>query len=252
MIPAAIYEGLVVHQRRRPTPHRLAMRIPMMLLDIDHPDAVRARLFSVGRFNLFGFAASDHGDAGPLRPWVEGRLAAQGLIRRPSAILLLAMPRVLGRIFNPLSIYFCLDAEGAPIAMLYEVNNTFGERHVYVLPATRQGRVIRQGCPKAFFVSPFLPAHGLDYSFRIRMPGEDVSVMVTASDANGVVLAASFTGQRRPFTDRTLIGLLLRHGLLAAKVLAGIHLEAFKLWRKRIPLHARPARVDLEAMEVRH
>lgn len=242
MTVSALYPGRVTHARTRPRRHRLAYRVFTLLLDLDELPALhrRLRLFSAGRFNLMSFAATDHGDgsATPLRAQIEAHLAAAG-IAAGGAIRVLCYPRVLGSVFNPLSTFFCHRPDGSLAAILYEVNNTFGERHSYLIPveappggaAANPDEPIRQSCPKAFRVSPFM-AMAMTYHFTVRPPGAGVSVTVRGSDAEGTLITANFTGQRRPLTDRAILAAVLRHPLLAAKVVLGIHWEALKMLLK--------------------
>jgi DUF1365 family protein len=148
------------------------------------------------------------------------------------------MPRVLGYVFNPLSIYFCHRSEGALAAIVYEVNNTFGERHSYVLPV-RDGPRIAQGCAKRLHVSPFMDMD-LAYDFAIEPPGERVGIGIHVRDAEGLLLTAGFTGERRAFTDAELLEAWLAHPLLTLGVIAAIHVEAAKLWLKGMRYRPRP------------
>ena len=182
---SALYVGTVVHRRFGATPHALRYRMFMALLDLDELDELhgRLRLFSRNRFNLFAFHDRDHlpEDAGSsLRAAVEGHLAAAGLALDGGRILLLSLPRILGYAFNPLSLYFCHQADGALVAMLYEVRNTFGQRHTYVIPvATEANGLVRQRCQKAFYVSPFLDMD-MNYEFRVVPPAERIAVAIDA------------------------------------------------------------------------
>ncbi len=241
---SALYAGIVTHQRFAPTRHRLRYGMFQMLFDLDELPALstRLRLFSHNRFNLLGFHDRDHGEGGVhLRAWVEATLAAAGHPIVGGQILLLCMPRVLGHVFNPLSIYFCHDRDGALAAMLYEVNNTFGERHSYLIPlGGPAGEVIHQSCAKAFHVSPFMDM-AMTYDFRISRPGETIATTVHGKDAAGALLiAAAFTGARRELSDASLAGALVRYPLLTLKVVAAIHLEAVKLILKGLRLRPRP------------
>jgi DUF1365 family protein len=129
--------------------------------------------------------------------------------------------------------------------MLYEVNNTFGQRHSYLIPVEDPGaHVIRQSCDKRFHVSPFM-AMAMTYDFRIVPPAVETAVVVDGHDAAGKVISASFNGRRRPIGDLTLLALAARHGLLALRVLAAIHWEALKLWRKGLRPLPRPAPPDV-------
>src|ERR1700729_4075058 len=129
--------GTVTHRRVRPRPHRLRYRVFWMLLDLDEIDRLPAslRLFSHNRFNALSFFDADHGDGSgrPLRDQVEDQLQAAGLATDGGAIRLLCMPRIFGYGFNPLSVYFCYRPDGLLAAVLYEVHNTFGERHGYLI-----------------------------------------------------------------------------------------------------------------------
>ncbi len=137
-LASCLYVGEVVHQRVRPSRHRLRYRVFSALLDLDELPQLdrRLRLFGHNRLNIFSFLDRDHGDGtgAPLRPWVEHHLERAGIELAGGAIRLLCYPRLFGYVFNPLSVYFCHRADGALAAMIYEVNNTFGERHSYLIP----------------------------------------------------------------------------------------------------------------------
>lgn len=247
---SALYLGRVMHQRLRPLRHRLSYRMFSLLLDLDELPALDARLrwFSLGRFNLFSFRPSDHGDgrAGDvagLRAWIDAQLAAAGL-PAGGAVRLLTMPRLLGYAFNPLSVWFCDAPDGTPLAVLYEVNNTFGQRHSYLIevdPAQRAAPLIEQRSDKRLYVSPFL-GMAVHYRFRIEPPRESLSIGVSVHEADGAaVLHARLDAHRAPLTDARLLRLLVAYPLLTLKVVAGIHWEALRLWLKGARLHERPA-----------
>lgn len=244
MSASALYVGSVAHVRLRPVRHRLRYRAITLLLDLDEVEELsdRLRWFSAERFNLFGFSARDHlaGDGAPLRPQVEAGLARAGIDLGGGRILLMAMPRVLGAAFNPLSLFWCHDAGGALRAVIHEVNNTFGERHSYLIPVTDEARPVRQQCDKAFFVSPYLDM-GLRYRFRLQPPGESVTVAIDAEDAKGPVLRAALVARRQALTDSALLSAFARHPALAAQVLGAIHWEAARLWGRGLRLRPRPA-----------
>jgi len=248
---SALYEGRVWHRRFKPRGHKLAYRIPMMLLDLDELPALdkRLRLFSHNRFNLMDFREADHldGSATPLKAQVEtilieGGFAVGGRVR------LLCMPRVLGSVFNPLSVYFCEAPDGQLQAILYEVNNTFGQRHSYLLRARDEPGAVKHGCEKQFYVSPFNHLN-MTYDFRVVPPGafsdeQPLSVRIDVRDAAGLLMTAAFVGEREPLTDKTLFSAWARHPLLMAKVLGTIHWEALKLWLKGMKLTPRPPAPD--------
>ena len=146
-----------------------------MLLDLDEIDRLASRLtlFSRNGFNAVSFHDADHGDgsATPLRAQITRHLKAAG-ISDDGAIRLLCMPRIFGYGFNPLSIYFCQSREGVLTAILYEVHNTFGQRHSYLIPVDPgTDPVIDQHCHKRFYVSPFLDMD-MTYAFRVALPAE--------------------------------------------------------------------------------
>lgn len=242
---SALYFGQVVHQRVRPRRHRLSYRVFSMLIDLDELETLplRLRLFSHNRFNLFSFFDRDHGpgDGSRLRRWVEEQLARGGVALDDGAVRLLCYPRILGYVFNPLSVYFCYGRSGEPVAILYEVSNTFGQRHTYLVPVGGDPRgPVRQECAKAFYVSPFNKVEGC-YRFRIDPPADKVSVVINHGDEAGLILHASFTGRHESLTDGVLLRAFLRYPLMTLKVIAGIHWEALRLWRKGLRIIPRAA-----------
>lgn len=243
-VRSRIYFGSVFHRRLRPRRHELRYGVFYLLLDLDELAGLDkgSRLFSYNRFGLFSFHDRDHGPGldRPLRPWVEAQLLRAGVDLDGGRILALTLPRVLGHVFNPLTIYFCHAADGRLAAAVYEVSNTFGDRHSYVVPVEEiEGQVVRHGCEKAFFVSPFIDVAGR-YDFTLQL-GDRLSLSIRESDGDGALLSASFSGVAREFTDRTLCNAFLTHPLLTLKVVGGIHWEALRLWLKGVTLRKRPA-----------
>ncbi|MBN8903596.1 MAG: hypothetical protein BGO51_07655 [Rhodospirillales bacterium 69-11] len=242
---SALYVGSVTHRRLRPAHHHLRYPMLTMLLDLEELPLLsrRLRLFAHDRAAAFTFRTRDHGDgsATPLAVQVATLLRQAGLDPTGGRIRVLCMPRILGFVFNPLTVYFCHAADGRVQAMLYEVNNTFGQRHTYLIPvAAAADGAIRQSCDKRFHVSPFMDM-ALTYRFRVSPPGEALGMSVTAEDANGPVLVAALAARRRPLTDASLLRALAGHAWLAARVVGGIHWEALKIWRKGIPVRRCPA-----------
>lgn len=238
---SAIYSGRVIHRRHRPKVHRLFYRVFALYLDLDEIPALSKamKLFSYNSAGVFSFHDGDHGDGtrGGLRRWVDTQIEKAGLDPGSMRVFLLCYPRIFGYVFNPLSVYFCHDTYGNIRLILYEVCNTFGERHTYVIPVERVGpKGIRHACDKALYVSPFL-SMDCRYHFHIMPPAQDVVVAINETETSEPVLHASFTGQRRELTDRALLGLLLSHPLMTLKVTAAIHFEAMRLWLKKVPIH---------------
>jgi len=236
---SALYSTRVTHTRTRPRHHALAYRLPYVLVDLDAPAG--ARLFSCNHFNLFSLYERDHGDGHtPLRAWVAAQLATAGLAEAAAHITLLTLPRFLGLGFNPLSLFFCHNAAGALRAVLYEVNNTFGQRHSYVCPVPPGAAPpLRHAAEKCFYVSPFMDM-ALRYRFTLTPPGEAVGLHIAVDDADGTVLRATLAGTRQPLTDATLLRAALLHPLLGVKVLAAITWEALRIYLKGIRPRPRP------------
>ncbi|MDE1157094.1 MAG: DUF1365 family protein [Neorhizobium sp.] len=243
---SGLFPGHVTHARMKPKSHKLAYRIYSLLLDLDELDALDKglRLFSIDRFNLFSFYRRDRGDrsGSDLRQQVEAAMRKVGLKPDGGPIMLLAMPRLLGWAFNPLSIYFCHDRHGAPVAILWEVDNTFGERHSYMIPVETRlaGGEIVQHCDKRFYVSPFMDMD-LRYRFRVTPPGDTFSIKIDTLDRDGeLVLTARHLGRRQPLTDATLLKAFFAIPFLTLRVVGGIHWEALKIWLKGVRLRRRP------------
>ncbi len=240
---SALYSGLVTHRRFKPRTHALRYRIFMLLLDLEALPQLfrRLRWLREGAFGLMSFRATDHGDrsGADLAGQVRNHLTEAG-IDAAGPVRLLCMPRILGYGFNPLSLYFCHDADGVLTAVLYEVRNTFGETHSYLV-ATPEGDtdLVRQQAAKRFHVSPFMDMD-LTYAFTIAPPGQRVGVDILVSDHEGPVLAAAFHAQRRDLTDGNLLRAWFSHPLLSFKVMAGIHWEALKIASKGLRLRPRP------------
>jgi DUF1365 family protein len=241
---SALYIGSVFHKRWRPHVHTLIYRVFWTLLDLDDIDQLDATLplFARNRFHLISFYDRDHldGSGTPLRTQIEQHLANAGLHARHWSVAVLTMPRILGYVFNPLSLWFCRDDTGALRAILYEVSNTFGERHCYLIDVKNpSAALIEQSCAKVFYVSPFLDMK-MTYDFCVKPPSDDVMVTITTRDNEGIMLTASLDAQRHPLTARTILGAVLTFPLLTLKVIAAIHWEALFIWLKGALYYPRP------------
>lgn len=243
----SLYVGEVMHRRSRPKAYEFVYRVFNIVLDIDRlaDPAARCRLFSHNRFNLFSFHDRDHGprDGTALRPWIDKQLAAAGLSHAGADVRLLCMPRVLGYGFDPLSIWYCHDAAGDLRAILYQVKNTFGDQHGYLLPVG--GNTENRAAPpdhefdKIFHVSPLI---AMDARYRIRTasPDENLAVLIRESDDEGEFLVATLTGDRREMTDAALIRQFLRVPFMTLKIIIAIHWQAIRLMLRGVKYTNRP------------
>jgi len=242
MDSSCIYVGFVMHRRMRPRRHYFRYRAYWLLLDLDQVEALshRLALFAHNRSRLFSLFDRDHGDGTntPLRVQIDRQLAAADIDISGGRVSLLCMPRSLGYCFNPLSIFFCYDIKGRLAAIIYQVHNTFSERHSYVVAVHSDSEVIHQHCQKRFYVSPFLDMD-LEYDFRITVPEDRLAVAIAVTGKEGQILSAVMRGHRKPLTDRNIGTLFLTVPALNLKVIAAIHWEALKLWFKRIGFRRR-------------
>ncbi|MDB5470818.1 MAG: hypothetical protein JWR84_2378 [Caulobacter sp.] len=242
MTVAALYVGETWHRRFAPRPHAFRYRLFQLLVDVDRLDEAFAGLkwMQLGPKGLMSFDPRDHGDrrSRQLRPWVGLTLAAAGVEATAVTIRLLCFPRVLGFVFNPLSVFFVHAADGRLEAAIYEVNNTFGQTHAYVIPATGGPRETQRAA-KAFYVSPFYRVEG-EYRFDISAPGETLDLRIVKAVAGRPDFVATQTATREVLSDQRLKALFWSIPLLTVKVVAAIHWEALRLFLKGAPFGARP------------
>lgn len=244
---SALYRGHVMHHRLRPKAHSFNYRVFWLLLDLGEIDGLdrRLRLFSRNRFNLLSFHDRDHGDGSSvaLRSQIEAWLERARIDIGDGAVRLLTMPRVLGYVFNPISVFYCHHTDGRLAALVYEVTSTFGVRHAYVIPLSPPDQVtgrIRQGATKALYVSPFM-GMDMDYEFHGQVPGDRLELTITGRDVEGLLITAAMSAERRAMEDRDLLSAAVALPLLTLKVTAAIHWEALKLWLKGVRLTRQPA-----------
>lgn len=240
MIPGndfEVFEGVVFHARSRPKKHRFQYKVFNFLIDLDALDEVAARhqFFSRNRFNLFSFRDRDHcvGEHDNIADYLRDALCEAGLARADK-IYALFYPRILGYAFNPLIVFYCYDGDGAMFATFYQVNNTFGERHTYLIPATRNQNMVVQGTEKRFHVSPFIDMD-MRYTFYTQLPSNDVGIGIDVSDEQGLLLKTSFKGHAVKSPVR-MMRLFFRYPFMVVKVVGGIHYEALRLMAKGMKL----------------
>lgn len=242
-----LFVGEVMHARRVSPHYRFSYRVFSVLVEVGDAERARPRrrLFARNRFSLFSFHDADHlppGFTGSLRDWIDGLLTANGIDLEGGRVRLLCFPRVLGFVFNPISVWYCEHRDGRIRAIVCEVRNTFGERHCYLLHAPDKGPMDLGGAlfhAKRFHVSPFLPVTG-DYEFRLAPPTDTLDVGITWSvDAERRVVTTQRM-RRVAFTDAALLRLACLMPLMTLKVVAAIHWQALKLWLRGAQFHRKP------------
>ncbi|KAA9006048.1 DUF1365 domain-containing protein [Histidinibacterium aquaticum] len=234
--------GETYHARRDGPDNAFRYSIDYILLDAEGRQAA-PRLFSRNAANFFSLRDRDHG--GPRHDgrgahWVREVLSAHGL-DLPGPVLLLAQPRVLGHVFNPVSFWLCHGADGKLRAVIAEVSNTFGDRHSYLCHRPDLGEITaadRLTAQKCFHVSPFQPVEG-GYRFRFDIRPDAIEIRIDyTTEAGGLV--ATLRGPRQPLTNRTILGAALRRPFGSRRVLTLIHWQALKLWWKGARYRPRP------------
>ncbi len=233
---SSIYNGTVIHKRFKPKIHFFKYRVFSLLIDLSELDILDKKInyFSYNKFNLISFFDKDHGerDGSSIVEWVKKNLNKNGLNTENIKIKLLCYPRILGYVFNPLSVFYVYDINEKLVSILYEVKNTFGEQHTYIF-RVENNSLLQHNCEKKFHVSPFIEMD-CNYFFRILKPAEKISVIIDQYQSNEKILYASQDGKRVDFTSSELIKSYLKHPLMTFKIISAIHFEAFKLWIKGI------------------
>jgi DUF1365 family protein len=239
-----LFLGQVMHRRLRPTHNAFVYPVFFLSIPLSSVDALANRWMGVNRPGILSFHFADHGARDGSHPlvWVRGLLAREGLDAADGEVWLQTFPRVLGYVFNPVSFWFCHDRAGRLRAIVCEVNNTFGERHCYVL-AHPDARPIEPrealAARKAFHVSPFLPVAG-GYRFRFRVGEARTLARIDYHDDAGDLLHTSVSGTAATYSARALARAFLTHPWMTVGVVARIHWQALRLWRKRVPFFAKP------------
>jgi hypothetical protein len=242
-----VYDGTVAHVRETDPRHAFRLRAWFLLLDVDELGALgrAASLLGHGRPRPLEFRDGDHfrGPRGePVRARLDRVLRGAGLPAARGPVRVLTMPRVLGQGFNPVSFWWCHDAHGDVLACVAEVNNTFGDRHAYVLPAAEADRVpggLRWTVKKRMHVSPFFDLGG-SYVFELGVPGETLRVAADLTREGSPRMRAWFEGRRAPLTDGSILRAAWRRPWMPWIVWTSIHARAWRVWRLGGTYHPRP------------
>ncbi len=235
--------GTTFHGRKGSVDNAFSYGVDYVMFDAE-AELSAPRLFSRNGGNLVSLWDRDHGGApksGTGAVWVREVLAAHGLDDLVAKLSLLAQPRVLGHVFNPVSFWLGFDGEGGLRVVIPEVSNTYGDRHSY-LCVHEDHRVIAAtdtlNAKKIFYVSPFQPVEG-GYQFRFDIRDEKIGIWIDYSAGENGLLA-TLTGQRVPLTNRSILQACLRRPLGSRRVLGLIHWQALKLWWKGAMFRTRP------------
>ena len=230
---SCIYNGEVTHTRFKPVRHFLKYKTFSLLIDLDEINILDKSIgiFSHNKFNIFSFYDKDHGDrdGGNLKDWVISNLKKFQIKENITNIKVLCYPRILGYVFNPLSIFYCYEKDKL-VAIFYEVKNTFNEQHTYIFKIKNNEEII-QKCRKKFYVSPFMDM-GTFYNFKLLNPNDKLSVFIKQTDADGTILTATQTGDKKEFSYKQLAINFLMYPLMTIKIISSIHYEALLLWKK--------------------
>lgn len=238
--------GQIWHRRLRPVEHRFVYPGYFLLLPLrslrDAPCSALAR----NRRGAISFYDADHGEGGAdALAWFEALLQQEGIDGADGEIWLHTMPRVLGHVFKPVSFWYAHRADGALVAVLAEVNNTFGERHAYLLAGPQLAWGQEQQALKCFHVSPFCALKG-QYRFRFeRQDGEAgvplrTQVHVDLHDEHGPLLKTGVGGALQPLTKASARRAFWGMPLMTLGVVVRIHWHALRLWAKRVPFYSKP------------
>ncbi|HZZ19870.1 MAG TPA: DUF1365 domain-containing protein [Opitutaceae bacterium] len=261
---SGLYECSVMHHRFAPKAHRFAYRIFMLAVDLDELGSISKGnpLLSVNSRNLYSFRESDYfptaeklhngetpgtkGGTGSLKFRVTGYLAERGVEIPGGRVVLVSLPRVAGYLFNPVSFYFCYDADGRPAAAIAEVTNTFREMKAYFLGtgsvSPRTGEAMFEcRIPKFFYVSPFSDVD-VAFDFHLHDLGESLSIRIDDYQGEERTLTSMLSGRRSPLTAGRLAWCSVKYPLITLRIIALIHIHALILHLKRVPWFAKAAR----------
>jgi DUF1365 family protein len=230
--------GKVMHRRHLPVENRFIYPVFFLLIDLEHQERLGSWLFGINRRRPLAFHYTDYGDGRDPRLWVRERLAESGIDDCTGGLWLQTFPRVFGYLFNPVSFWYCLRGDGRVGAIVAEVNNTFGERHCYILKPREDGSFSEIESEKRLYVSPFYPVSG-GYKFHFKIDSQAPSVQIDYYDQGQLQLNTAIWGRSKPLNNRTLITALLKQPLLTLGVMFRIHWQALRLWQKGVNIFTR-------------
>lgn len=254
---SCLYKAKVIHHRLAPKVHSFNYEVFMFYLDLDEIDTLgnKLKLMSRNRFNLFNFRDKDHlqlprenpDTSKNVRQQINIYLSENGITVPPAKIMVLTNLSTLGYQFNPVSFYFCYDADKRPICSVVEVCNTFREMKPYFLGAdTQQNAAFKLNTQKDFYVSPFIDMD-TNFHFDLKVPGAKLQISIDDYDkAGNLFFMSQLNGEKKPLTDANLLRYFLSFPLITMKIMGMIHWQALKLWLKKLPFHKKDADIELQ------
>ena len=232
----SIYKGTLMHKRFVPKEHKFTYSIFYTLINIDDLDDLKKKyiFFSYNSFNLFSIYDRDHGPRNnkKIKPWILNILKKTGIKTMNNKIFILSIQRILGHVFNPLTIFFCYNYKNNLEALIYEVKNTFNEQHCYVFKLNKKDlkkKYFNHSCKKKFHVSPFWDMSA-NYNFKIKNPDYNFFSSITMNKNNKKIFNAVLNCKYKKINYKNLLILFLKFPFLTIKVVLAIYFEAFKIF----------------------
>ncbi|MBS1638206.1 MAG: DUF1365 domain-containing protein [Bacteroidetes bacterium] len=253
---SCLYKATVMHHRTKPVPHRFHYNVFMFYIDLDELDMLtqKFKMISRNRFNFFSFRDSEHLQLPVDRPdttkttkeHITDYIRSCGITDEISKVMLLTNLNVLGYNFNPVSFYYCYNAQNQPLCAIAEVSNTFREMKPYLLNADAfNGEQFQLNTTKYFYVSPFID-HDANFDFRLSVPGEKLNIRIDDIKDDERFFISTLTGQRRAMTNRALFSYSVRFPFITLLIITRIHWHALRLWLKKLPFHRKAEHGDLQ------
>ena len=253
---SCLYKATVMHNRLAPRPHRFHYSVFMFYIDLEEVELLRKKLlmFSNNQFNFFSLRDDEHlqlpivhpDKSKSIREQITRYLSENGISIGKGRIMLLTNLNVLGYNFNPVSFYYCFDAEEKPLCCIAEVGNTFGEMKPYLLTKENlSGDRFRLNTTKYFYVSPFID-HDTNFDFSLVIPGEKLNIRIDDDKKGERFFISTLTGIKKPLNNRNLLLYSLRFPFITLKIITLIHWNALLLYLKKLPFHRKNANQELQ------